>query len=167
MIPVEHYRSVYFMLITIIIVIASLPLSYKKKISSIPAISIKVGSILILLITIGFIGLRDPHAPFRFFGDTIAYTRIYESIQYNNNIELGKDRGFYAYMILCSTFMNVQYFYLLSAFLYVYLPFITFKKWFGDKAFFALMVFVASMSFWSFGVNGLRNGLASSFLFLH
>lgn len=163
MIPVQYYATIYYLVITIVIVGASLPLLHLRKIANFPNNYQQLGSVFVLLITIGFIGLRDPHAPSKFLGDTIAYTRIYELIQSNLHSGMGKDAGFYAYMKLCSTFINVQYFYLLSAFLYVYLPFITFKKWFGDKAFFALMVFVASMSFWSFGVNGLRNGLASSF----
>jgi hypothetical protein len=69
-------------------------------------------------------------------------------------------------MKFISQFFDVEAFYLISAITYVYLPYLMFQKWFKEKAIYVLIVFLVSMSFWAFGINGVRNGLASSiFLF--
>ena len=43
------------------------------------------------------------------------------------------------------------------------MPYITFKKWFGNYTIYIFIVYVTAFSFLPFGINGLRNGLASAF----
>lgn len=162
MIPVEHYTSIYYILLSVVIVLCVLPLGLKNNIVDFPRINLKAGTFLILLVTIAFIGLRDPNGHWSYFGDTSAYTRTFDLIQEGIKTEFNKDVGFYVFMKLCSQIMGIQGFYIMSAIIYVVLPYLTFKKWFGQYVFFALAVFVTAMSFWAFGINGVRNGLASS-----
>jgi hypothetical protein len=117
---------------------------------------------LLLLITILFIGLRDPYTSSIYFGDTGAYTRAFESVNYLD-INESKDIGFSYFMKYSSYLLNINLFYSLCAFLYVYPVYVTFKKWFTNFALYALTIYVASMSFWTFGINGVRNGLSVSF----
>ncbi len=161
MIPVEKYTAVYYFFLTFSIVLAILPLFFKKNLNEFPRINLYTGTFLILIITIAFIGLRDPFGSWRYFGDTAHYSLIYEDLEYAT-YGTKKDIGFYAFMVLCKSFMNVSSFYVCCAIIYVILPFLTFRKWFKEYAFFALVLFVTSMSFWSFGINGIRNGLATS-----
>lgn len=141
--------------------LAVLPLFFKRNLNEFPKINLYTGTFLILVITIAFIGLRDPYGSWRYFGDTSHYSLIYKDLDYAT-YGTKKDIGFYSLMVLCKDIMSVSSFYVCCAMIYVILPFLTFRKWFREYAFFALALFVTSMSFWSFGINGIRNGLATS-----
>ncbi len=162
MIPIEYYIPTYYVCLSLVLLHSTLPLFKYKYLENFPTINLKAGSVFLLLVTIGFIGLRDPLGHWSYFGDTGAYTRTFDLIQRGIRTEFSKDVGFYIFMKLCSQIMGIQGFYLLSAIIYVGLPYLTFKKWFGQYAFFALAAFVTAMSFWGFGINGVRSGLASS-----
>ena len=162
MIPVTYYTSVFFLFLTTAILMACLPLLKSSTLTEFPTIHSKIGLFVLLLITIGFIGLRDPLGNWRYLGDTSVYTHIFEQIRQNTSTDFNKDLGFIVFMKICSNIMDVHGFYLLSAVLYVVLPLFTFKKWFGKYAFFAMATFVTTLSFWGFGINVMRNGLATS-----
>lgn len=161
MIPVEIYTATYYLVLSITILLSILPLFFKKDIESFPKINLYVGTFLILILVLAFIGFRDPYASSKYFGDTIQYTSTYNQLD-NATYGEKKDIGFYSLMVLCKSLMNIQSFYILCSLLYVIPVYYTFRKWFKEYAFFALILFVSSMSFWGFGVNGIRNGLATS-----
>lgn len=161
MIPVEIYTAVYYFFLALCIVLAVLPLFFKGSLEEFPKINLYTGTFLILVVTIAFIGLRDPYGNWRYFGDTAHYSLIYDDLDYAT-YGTKKDIGFYTLMVLCKSIMDVSSFYFICAVIYVLPVFLTFKKWFKEYAFFALIMFVTSMSFWSFGINGIRNGLATS-----
>lgn len=166
MIPVANYTTIYYVALCVILIAFFLPRLIFKSIDFTSRIPLNVFTFIILSTTILFIGLRDPLGAFQYFGDTRAYTFTFKEIKFGNRTDFTKDAGFYVYMKWIASFASIQWFYLISAFTYVYLPYLTFKKWFKEHAIYILIAFVVSMSFWAFGVNGLRNGLASSlFLF--
>ena len=165
MIPVEYYTTIYYVTICVVLIGFLLPRLVVKSIDF-NRRELRLYTIALLAIPILFIGFRDPFGAFKYFGDTRAYTKTFQEIKFWNKTEFTKDLGFYVYMKWMASFTSIQLFYLISALIYVYLPYLTFKKWFKEYAIYILIAFVFSMSFWAFGVNGLRNGLASSiFLF--
>lgn len=160
MIPVEYYSSIYYLVICVILIIFFLPYIIVKPIDSKDYAVRKVFPFLLISIAILFIGLRDPHGSWRFLGDTSAYTAIFESIQNGQKTEFTKDIGFYLFTKLFTLFASVKVFYMVCAFLYTFLPYLSFKKLFGPLATYVFMVYLVSFSFLAFGINGLRNGLA-------
>lgn len=163
MIPVPYYTTVYYICISIITLILCLRIFTKSNENIEDASKNKVWCLLLLLVTILFIGLRDPWGAFEYFGDTRAYSRAFENIHLINVWEESRDIGFSLLMQFSASFMNVSMFHLLCAFLYVFPVYVTFKKWFANLAIYALLIYVVSMSFWAFGINGVRTGLAVSF----
>lgn len=166
MIADQYYMTTFFTVITVLIIIGILPLLRYKEIEKFPDINLVVGTILLLSIVTLFIGLRNPFGSWRYFGDTHRYTTIYLNIQNDPLWTSNKDYGFYFYMRFLSYFFNIQSFYLITAILYIFPVYFAFQKWFKKYAYFALIMYVTSMSFWPFGINGMRNGLATSFFIL-
>lgn len=162
----EFYTSIYFITISICLLFVLAPLFKYGNLYQIPRSILNVNSVLLLLIVIGFIGFRNPWGDREFFGDTRAYTRMFELLSAGDDRESIRDPGFYYFMKFCSSIISIQWFYVLCAILYTLPPYLAFKRWFGKNALFGLSIFVVSMSFWSFGINGLRNGIATS-LFLY
>lgn len=162
MIPVEHYTTVYYLTLSFAVLLMALPLLNYGSVRIYHSFTNNWYSNVILLICILFIGLRDPWGSSMYFGDTGAYTRMFANITTEKLLE-SKDYGFDLFMYLASQIMSIQWFYILCAALYVVLPYLAFRKLFGNRAWIALLVYVTAMSFWAFGINGLRNGLGAAF----
>lgn len=162
MIEDQYYMTAFFVTITLLAAVGILPLYRYRDLKKFPEENLMIGTILILVIVTLFIGLRNPYGSWVYFGDTHNYTLKYLKIQTDPNWVTKKDFGFYYYMKLMAKMVDVQTFYLITATLYVFPVYYTFQKWFKKYAFFAIILFVTSMSFWPFGINGMRNGLATS-----
>lgn len=163
MIEDQYYMTSFFAAITILAIIGALPLLRNRELEKFPEANLLVGTILLLVVATLFIGLRNPSGSWRYFGDTYRYTLVYQKIQNDPSWTSNKDFGFYYYMKILSYFFNVQMFFFITAVLYVFPAYYSFHKWFKKYAFFAVILLVTSMSFWPFGINGVRNGLATSF----
>lgn len=164
MIPVEIYSTVYYAVITGFIFLFACLRLYSPNRTYIENYKINRSfSFILLTIVILFIGLRDPYGSFEYLGDTSQYTAMYENIN-TVNILNQKDIGFMSLMkisYMCG--LSINFFFIFCAFLYAMLPYLTFRKWFSANAFYALAIYVGAMSFWGFGINGVRSGLAASF----
>lgn len=163
MIEDQYYMTSFFSAITIFAALGCLPLLRYKDLDKFPDINLILGTLLLLALSIMFIGLRNPFGSWRFYGDTYKYTQVFQKIQQDPTWISNKDAGFYNYMRFMAKYCNIQTFYFCTALLYVIPAYFSFYKWFKKYAFFAVVLFVSSMSFWPFGINGMRNGLATSF----
>lgn len=166
MIPDQYYMISFFISITFLVAIGVVPSLKYKSLTSFPDANLVIGTILLLVIPILFIGLRNPFGSWRYLGDTYTYTLTFQRIQNNPLWVPDKDVGFYYYMRVLAGLFNVQTFYFITAVIYILPVYYGFRKWFGKYAYFALAIHVSSMSFWPFGINGMRNGLATSIFIL-
>ncbi len=101
------------------------------------------------------------------FGDTVNYARTYNSFsRISEGITSSKDSFFYSFMWLCSQFMSVNWFFFIIEILYI-LPIVWgCYRLMHNNADIGLIFCFAAFSFFTYGVNGLRNGVALSFVFL-
>jgi hypothetical protein len=109
-----------------------------------------------------FMGSRPISAVFI---DMTGYAWAYERVQ--QGAEAGySDFLFNGLMRLCSPFLPVEDFFVVCAAIYI-LP-LALASWrtHGAWAFSAFLTFLTAMSFWAYGVNGIRNGMATSVLIL-
>lgn len=133
--------------------------------------------ILFSVFYILFFGLRPVSYV---FGDTIVYNSSYNYMQnygvYNiisnsdGSLDVseasGKDWFFYSIMFLCAQVMSVNFFFLFVMCGYITTMYLGCRK-FDYKHGASLMLFcIGAFSFYGYSVNGLRNGLACSFLIL-
>lgn len=97
------------------------------------------------------------------FGDMVLYNKIYIDYQNGNDFEEKGDRLFYWFLRSCARIMDAKYFFLAIDVLYIIPMYLFAKKYFKRYWFFCFFMLMASFSFWTYGTNGLRNGLATSF----
>ena len=101
-------------------------------------------------------------------GDTGAYISKYKQMMdglYNLNEVMG-DWLFIRFEYVCAQIMPVSLFFLIVAFLYVFLVYLACKRFMWNNATILLLFVMGAFSFFSYGVNGIRNGLATSFVVL-
>lgn len=117
-----------------------------------------MGHVLLFLIII-FLGLRPINY---FFVDMPTYAAHYTRYLNNGEITASHDIAFHMFMKFCSNFISIHFFFLLCIVLYVVPMYVISKKIFKEYWFYAFLLLISSFSFWSYGVNGIRNGLATS-----
>ena len=122
-----------------------------------------------------FFGLRPVSTV---FADTAIYDSVYKVMQnygvFGINIQndgtvnvfenSGSDWVFYSVMFLCAQVMSVNFFFLIVMYFYIVMMYLGCRK-LDHKHGATLMLFcIGAFSFYGYSVNGLRNGVACSFL---
>lgn len=122
---------------------------------------IKGYGIVILIFTIIYMGFRPNH---EIFADMRGYGYNFQRYQEGDlmRLEKGSDYLFELYTYLCGKVMGLRGYYVTCAIIYVLPLYSVSKKWFKEYWFYSFFMFIVSFSFWSYGTNGIRNGLASS-----
>jgi hypothetical protein len=97
------------------------------------------------------------------FVDMTTYAESFNVAQ-NTGRELYPDWGFDMLLRFCSNFTNVEVFFFICMLLYVLPIILGVKRVHGNWAYAGFLAFAGSFSFYSYGVNGIRNGIATSLL---
>ena len=101
------------------------------------------------------------------FGDTTVYAKGYRD--FSNMVEKGvfsRDALFYSFMWLCSQYMSVNCFFFVIEILYIIPIIITCHRLLLKNADLGLLFCFAAFSFFTYSVNGIRNGMALSLVLL-
>lgn len=101
-------------------------------------------------------------------GDTGTYMSNYQTMMdglYDPG-ESVKDWLFQYFQYVCAQIMPVSLFFFIVACLYVSPIYISCNRFLRNNATFLLLAAMGAFSFFSYGVNGIRNGVATSFVLL-
>lgn len=163
-IPIQYYTRVYYYFLLTLVLLTFVK---SKSLSITDSRSIKSNNKLanfILLFTIIYIGYRPVNGAY--FGDMGTYAQSFQKYQMGESPDFNGDVIFNSFMKFCSSIMSVQIFFLVCSLLYVLPLWAACIKWFKRYSYYALLALVISFSFWSYGTNGIRNGIATS-IFLY
>ncbi len=158
------YVSFYYNIVLLITFVFALVLISKKEIDNFnPKISSFIGLILATLLLF-YIGLRPQSYV---FGDMTTYVHSFNLAKSGWENQLA-DRDLLFGMLLdfAVKFSDVEGFFLMSAIIYVVPCFLVSRKFFGQYWFVGFMMLWTSFSFWTYGTNGIRNGMATSIFLL-
>lgn len=113
-----------------------------------------------------FIGLR----PVSFlFGDTVNYAMVYQAIEpgHLESYTISSEWLWDIFTYLCRTAgLSVNIYFLLVELAYILVSFAAVRKFVPTSPWLGTLFLVSALFFFSFGTNGLRNGLACSFVLL-
>lgn len=163
-IPLELYTPLFFHFIALIVFLTwfsskNSQLTDKKNLKN-----KQISGVFLCFCIILYMGLRPLSGAF--FGDMETYAKFFNNYVSGGSMFFQQDMGFAFFMSLSAKVMSLDFFFLLCAFLYVFPLYLASKKLFREYWFYSFLILVASFSFWSYGTNGIRNGLASSFVLL-
>lgn len=105
------------------------------------------------------------------FGDMSTYAQSFNLAKSNWNYALageqvtfveGSDIVFDSLMVFCAKYTSVENFFLIVDIIYLLPYLLVCRKFFKKYWFIAFLAIWTSLSFWTFGTNGLRNGMATS-----
>ncbi len=164
LIPAEYYTIIYYQVLLLMVLVlyaqgTRLDISDAKNLQGKQGMANALFIFLIL-----YMGLRPISA--RWFGDMRTYANFYADYAGGAAVTPGKDIYFEYFMKWLSGFMPVEGFFFICALLYIIPLFVATRKLFGKYAPYGFIMIVLSMSFWSYGVNGIRNGIATSIFIL-
>jgi hypothetical protein len=163
-IPLEYYYRVFIYsafgiaLITLLHTFL-LDINEKKNIQYIRF----MGYFILIFLTL-YMGLRPISG--KYFVDMVTYARIYNTYAMGEEITITNDLFFHQFMKLSSSILPVNSFFLLCEVIYILPLYIASKRFFSKYWFYAFFMFIVSFSFWTYGVNGIRNGMATSLFIL-
>ncbi len=160
LIPLEHYYSIYVH-VCLFLVLANLIHAYTLDIDD-PKnlLFLKTVGFILLFMSIAYLGLRPISG--RYFGDMGTYSRYFNGYVLGESVNVDKDFAFHYYMKLVSNFTTVYGFFFITEFLYIFPMYLISKIHFEEYWFYAFFMFLVSFSFYTYGVNGIRNGVATS-----
>ena len=163
-IPAGQYTH-YFDIAILLLVLLAFFLCQRGIILNREVVNINAGwGFVLAVLIILYMGLRPISSA---FGDTINYANSYTSLA---NIPFKwswtGDFLFYNLMQWFSKFTTIHGFFLFCAFLYVGPLWLAMRRIFSSYYFIPFLVILCMFTFWQYGVNGIRNGIASSFFIL-
>lgn len=164
-VPLEIYSDVYYYVLLFIVIIVSIYL-YKYKLTERPNIlTIQILAVILVILAVVYMGTRQISG--RYFGDMATYNRTFLNIQENGKLAIpDKDYLFYYFMYLCTLVMSNKLFFVVCSALYFLPIYLLAKTNFKKGSFYAIFLLIGSFSYWAYGVNGIRNGLATSLFLL-
>ncbi len=158
-IPVAYYTNFYYqfllMMMLFLVVQGGLKLESYQNLNA-----KKVLGFLIFVIILLYMGLR----PLNFrFGDMIIYERQFRTYASGAPLIVEKDALFEYFKYGVAQVASSSVFFFLCTVLYLVPLYLACKKFFKDYWFYGFFMLVISFSFWTYGTNGLRNGISTSF----
>ncbi len=163
-IPLEDYSFYHFQFILLMTFIAFFHTLVLTGYESKAFTYNRVTSIFILVLTLLYIGLRPISG--RYFVDMATYAETFYQFQNGTPINPDGDVGFEIFLKFCSQVMTVDVFFLVCASIYILPLYFASKRWFPNYYVFSFILLVGSFSFWAYGTNGIRNGMATSLFIL-
>ena len=109
-----------------------------------------------------FIGFRPVNVA---FVDMVDYAMVYERVQLGG-ASSSNDPLFNGLQRLCGQFLSTNGWFVVCAFIYVAPLALAAWRVHGAWAFPVFLACLTAFSFWAYGVNGIRNGMATSVLLL-
>ena len=162
-IPVVYYHMFFFNSLLVFILLIFIQTKSGLLESNSNKIRMATLGFFLLIYLLIIIGLR----PLNYrFGDMVIYDRELELYRNGAPFDFEKDFLFECIKFFFAKNSSSDYFFIFCAILYIIPLYAVSKKLFKEFWFYAFFMFIASFSFWAYGVNGVRNGVATS-LFLY
>ena len=163
-IPLQDYYDIYinvvFFVVAFILLHTYTLTGYEKKVYNLN----RILSLILLIFLVFYLGLRPVSG--MYFTDMSTYAASFKWYVAGRPLYLEGDIGFDVFMYVMAKIGSIDLFFLVCIILYILPLYKACKIWFPNYYLFAFIMLTASFSFYTYGVNGMRNGIATS-LFIY
>ncbi|WP_366521998.1 EpsG family protein [Flavobacterium sp.] len=111
-----------------------------------------------------YMGLRPVSG--EYFVDMATYARQFQAYSNGEPINEERDVYFEYFTKFCTTIMSLEVYFQVLAILYLVPLYVASRRIFKEYWYYAFLMIISSLIFWNAGVNGIRNGVATSFFLL-
>ena len=165
-IPYHLYARVYYLVMMVFVIMAIYQCHTQQILRSDVAAMNSSFAVFLTVALILYIGLRpiDFH-----FGDTINYAKGFYALQdsgYQYEPHFGREWVYSNLFGFCAAYSNIHVFFVICATIYVGGLALALRQIFGIHYYVPFLVFLSMFTFWTYGVNGVRNGVAASIFIL-
>jgi hypothetical protein len=162
-VPIEYYSDIYYNIVLLLVIVTWVHTKSYSGFTKKTFLFNKVLGMLLYWFTVLYMGLRPVSW---YFGDMGNYAKKFDMYTHGMLVNDKGDVVFYQLMEILAFFDSKTLFFFVVSFIYVSAVYIATKRLFGNYHYFAFLIMVASFEFWSYGTNGIRNGLATSLMLL-
>ena len=166
-VPLRYY-TLYFDLLVMMLVFFSFIQCARGNVFNPQATSINtsLGTVVAVFIIL-YMGLRNPHGP---FGDSIHYAAGFKRLATEPtkfHVVVSGDWFFYSLNnFFAKTTGDVKIFFTVCSLFYVGSLWWAMVRIFGEQYYIPFVVVLSMFTFWTYGVNGIRNGMGASLFIL-
>ena len=160
----EHYHPFYHNTILAVTILSAL--IYTTQTSAVitkNVLSYNAGMLWVFSGTFALLIGTRPVSGF-YFADMSTYAQTFDMVSAGRFSAWESDPGFALLTKICAAIMSVDGYFLVCAILYIVPVFVATRAMHNEWAFAVLLAFAGGFSFYSYGVNGIRNGIATSIL---
>ncbi|WP_108804108.1 EpsG family protein [Aquimarina sp. Aq107] len=161
-VPLEFYYPLYINLCFFLVVFTLLHTRLLQINEHKNIVFVNFSGYFLLIFLILYIGQRPISG---IFGDTVNYIVTFDRYRLGGDIPEVNDYGWHVFMKTLAQIVSAHTFFTICAFIYIFPLYKISKTLFGQYWYYSFVMFIVSFSFWTYGVNGMRNGAATS-LFL-
>lgn len=168
MIPALLYPPIYYNLLLVLTLITAYQLNARLSVYKVYRVKVRNEQwawVLAIVLSV-FIGFRPISG---IFVDTTTYARTFADYQLSALSEIklvNDDYLFSMLMFYSSKIMNVNWFFFILAVIYIFSSLWALRRIFPNNVWVAFILFIGAFSFFAYGTNGLRNGIATSLFLL-
>lgn len=161
-VPIEYYTPIYYFVMLFVVVFTVLHCAALQFNDPKNKLYLQFIEMSIVLFVILYMGLRPISGVFT---DMTTYAAMFRRSQdIFATVKFDGDLFFNMYIYFCAKTIDINSFFLLCTILYTLPLYFACKKWFGNYSFYIFLAIIISFSFWAYGTNGIRNGIAGSLL---
>lgn len=157
-IPIHLYAGLYRNILLLVIFYASFAIYGRKMIFNGRSAPLSGLGNVFFAFSLIYIGFRPVN---EIFVDMTTYAMVFERYAYGFD-HVAKDPVFHYLTLILASFLDVNLYFFACAVLYVAPLYLASKKLIGRYWIYCFLFLVGSFSFWAYGTNGIRNGIAAS-----
>ncbi len=165
-VPVTFYSEVFDIAVLLLVVMIALQCYSSTIFTPLTRSVNSVTGVVVALLLILYMGLRPVSTVY--FGDSVNYANSFYDLQagVSTLASGGSEWAFDRAMRWFAAHSNINMFFLFCAAVYVGALWWALVRIFGSDYLVPFVVALGMFTFWSYGVNGIRNGMASSLVIL-
>lgn len=162
-IPINLYVPVYYNFILFVILFTVLHCQQLDMEDDRNIAFLRFGGVSLLIALLCYIGMRPLNG---IFVDMTTYAYTFNRFREGKPTTINEDKGFFVFLEFCAKNFDVAIFFFLCAIIYIASLAIASIRFFGRYWFYGFLMIVSTFTFWAYGTNGIRNGMATSIFIL-